>query len=150
MKSVKRRVAVCSFVAVAVAALLASRGLCRCRRGVDLRGWRLPQLVEHLNTSGLRLRVVPSRRDGQWDDTVYLTEDHNATWETFQRKNLNVERIAGWQGAVYVHRIGPLTDLESHLIGWQEHGARIGDFLLFGDTALLERIRDSLGQPSPR
>lgn len=150
MKSVKRRVAVCSFVAVAAAALLASRGLCRCCRGVDARGWQLPQLVEHLNGRGLRLRAVPSRQDGQWDDTIYLTQDQSATWETFQRKNLNVERIADWQGSVYLHRIGPWTDLESHLIGWKEHGARIGDFLLFGDLALLDRIRDSLGQPRPR
>ncbi|MFO0841694.1 MAG: hypothetical protein U0797_04730 [Gemmataceae bacterium] len=149
MKSAKRPVVLFCLVAVAAAAVLASRGLCRCHRGGDRSDWRLPQLVEHLNGSGLRLKVVPSRRDGRWDDTVYLTRDHDATWETFQRKNLTAERLSAWQGSVYAHRIGSRTDLETHLVNWQGQGVRAGNFLLFGDPALLERIRHSLGQSTP-
>jgi hypothetical protein len=150
MKSAKRRVVFFSLVAVAVAALLASRGLCRCHRAVDLSGWRLPRLVEHLQGSGLRLRVVPSRQDGKWDGTVYLTRHRDATFETFQRKNLTVERVSEWQGSVYVHQVGPQTDAETHLINWQGHGFRAGNFLLFGDAVLLEHIRDSLELPKTK
>jgi hypothetical protein len=150
MKSAKWRWAVFSLVAVAVAATMAPRGLCRCQRGLDMRGWRLPQLVEQLKRSGLPLRVVPSRQDGKWDNTIYLTQDRGATWETFQAKNLTVDRASEWQGSVYVHHIGPWTDAETYLTNWQGNGFRAGDFLFFGDKVQLERISDALKRPKPR
>jgi hypothetical protein len=57
----------------------------------------LAELVEHLQDRGLPLRVVPSREDGWWGDNVYLTEDPQATWETFQLKNQTAQRIGQWR-----------------------------------------------------
>lgn len=122
-----------------VALTFATKALCRCGPR-DKQGWGLREFVNHLHAEGVALRVVPSRADGQWADTIHLTEDPEATWESLQIKSLTAARSAQWRGAVWLHRIGPATDTEGLLQQWEGHGYRIGDFLVFGDARLIEQI----------
>ena len=122
-----------------------AKAICRCSccsRPVDTSGWKLRDFVDHLDDRGLRLRVVPSRADGLWADNVYLTSNPDATWQDFQLKNQSPERLNQWWGAVWLHRIGPATDVEARLHAWQGSGSRIDDFLLFGDPKLIKRIEE--------
>jgi hypothetical protein len=135
------RVVLIAFFALVSLTLVATKALCRCRHSLDTRGWGLSDFVDHLQDRGVRLHIVPSRADGRWADNIYLTTDPEATWESFQLKNLNVERIDQWRGAVLLHQIGPETDVEGLLEQWHGHGCRIAGFLMFGDVALIERIR---------
>jgi hypothetical protein len=56
---------------------------------------------------------------------------------------MSPERVRQWYGAVWVHRIGPNTDVEGRLLEWQGHGCRVGNFLVFGDAELIGRIREA-------
>lgn len=143
-KPVKRRVFVFAFLALVAVSLLTTKAFCRCRKSLDTRGWYLRDFVAHLHDQGVQVRVVASRADGQWTDNIYLTIDPEATWHSLQGKNLNVERIRQWQGTVWVHRIGPDTDVEGRLLEWQGHGCRVGSFLVFGDAVLIERIQNAI------
>lgn len=140
-KHLPLRVLILSLVTLFALTLVAAKALCRCRHSLDARGWGLQQFVDHLAANEIRLHVVPSRADGRWSDNIYLTCDPEATWDSFQRKSMNPERIRQWRGAVWVHRIGPDTDVEGRLADWGRHGCLVGGFLVFGDTALLDRIR---------
>jgi hypothetical protein len=148
-KHFKRRVFILAFFALVAVSLLTTKAFCRCRKALDTRGWYLRNFVAHLHDQGVRLRVVASHADGRWSDTIYLTIDPDATWHTLQRKNMSVERLRQWQGTVWVHRIGPVTDVEGRLLDWQGHGCRIGGFLVFGDAVLIDRIRDAIPTKAP-
>jgi hypothetical protein len=141
-KYARLRLLFVALVALAVLAITA-KAFCPRRERLDTRGWDLPELVEHLQDRGLPLRVVPSRENGQWGDNVYLTEDPAATWETFQLKNQTAQRIGQWRRSVWVHRIGPSTDVEWRLLQWEGCGCRVAGFLVFGDPGLIERIKEA-------
>src|SRR5262245_35724899 len=141
---VKQRVLVLSLVALFLIPILA-KALCRCPFSrpsppVDTRGWGLRQFVDYLTSNDLSFHVVPSREDGRWADNVYLTTDPYATWHDFQLRNQTPERLHQWAGSLWLHRIGPRTDVALQLQQWDGHGSRIDGFLLFGDRALVEQV----------
>jgi hypothetical protein len=109
---------------------------------VDPRGWQLADFVNHLHQSGLRLKVVPSRRDGQWCDNLYLTQDPALTWQSFQLKPRTADSRAQWRGSVWVGHFSP-GDADWLLFDWPQHACRIGDFFLFGDDRLIARIQQT-------
>jgi hypothetical protein len=109
---------------------------------VDPRGRQLADLVNHLHQRGLRLKVVPSRRDGQWCDNVYLTQDPALTWQSFQLKPRTADALGQWRGSVWVGHFS-LDGVDWRLLDCPEHACRIGDFLLFGDHQLIERIQQT-------
>jgi hypothetical protein len=124
---------------VAVALLLT----CSPKRQVDTRGWRLAEFIDHLNTQGIKLRVIPTRRDGRLVNDAYLTERPDETWLSFQRKVKSVQQIEQWRGSVWVVWNDPREGGIVHFASpsWGRHGCQIGDFLLFGDDRLIERIQ---------
>jgi hypothetical protein len=72
-----------------------------------------------------------------------LTEASDTSWEELQPKMRLVECIELWHGTVSVSRIQPdnMTGTIDLLNQWGANGCLIGDFLLFGDSQLLERIQ---------
>jgi hypothetical protein len=112
-------------------------------RRLDTRGKSLPDVILHLQECGMRLTVVPTAKHGTLSESegVYLTQDASATWAAMQQKKRVVECIHEWRGTVWLGRDHSYLDAESELTQWGEHGCRIGDFLLFGDKRLLDRIR---------
>jgi hypothetical protein len=125
--------------ALLVACALA-RGLARPRPAAPLEAQRaqLRHLIDQLQQSGLGLRVVAA---GSRPDSVYLTEDPEATWEAMQAKARQPERIHQWQGTVWAGCLLAEEAVEDLLADWGEHGCRLGDVLLFGDARLLRRIQ---------
>jgi hypothetical protein len=115
----------------------------RFEKPLDTRGWQLTEFLAHLQKRGLHLHVVPTRKGGNLDDSVYLTEDPNATWLSLHRKTRVVESIHEWNGMVWVGRAFSAIDEGDQLTKWGEYGCQIGDFLLFGDERLLRRIQEA-------
>src|SRR5262249_27538454 len=106
---------------------------------VNISGWGLAEFIEHLHHRGIQLRVISTRSDGVLDENVYLTENPDESWLSFQRKVKGPEQIDQWRGSVYVERNPAYGD--ELLSQWGEHGCRIGDFMLFGDRQLSQRIQ---------
>jgi hypothetical protein len=107
---------------------------------IDTRSWGLAQFLSHLQAAGLPVHVVPVSEKGPWGNAVYLSEDPEATWRSFQHKNRSVERIDQWHGAVWVEHLAPQGYTEWDVAQWGCHGCQIGRFVVFGDARLVERI----------
>jgi hypothetical protein len=116
---------------------------------LDTRGWKMSDFLEHLKYRGLELHVVPAAEQGRCDN-VYLTEDPNATWASMQCKSMTLERIHQWHGVVSVEHTYPWIDRGHELAQWASYGCRIGDFILFGDAQILQRIREACSQQRGR
>lgn len=113
---------------------------------LDTRDWDLSQLVRKVQENGLQVHVVPTRRSGEWGNTVYLTLDEQATWQTFQTKRRTVEAIHGWEGSVWLERQEPQSGTEWDVAAWGSNGAQLDRFVLFGDERLIQRILQSLAR----
>jgi hypothetical protein len=57
----------------------------------------------------------------------------------------SVERIDQWRGSVWVAWNDPRNPAIRHLASpsWGRHGCQIGDFILFGDDRIIERIQEA-------
>ena len=118
----------------------------RAEQPFDTPGWTLSDFLEHLRQEGVQLYLVPSAQDGRPGAAAYLTEDPAATWDSLHHKARMVERINRWQGTVFVERVGDYysdSAVEHDLAKWGPYGRRIGDFVLFGDERLLQRIQEA-------
>jgi hypothetical protein len=105
-----------------------------------LRQWDVPDLAEHLRTTGLSVRVLPTGEGAPSADRAYLTTTA-LNWRELDRLVKLPETLDGWKGVVFCER--NLDDLNraSRLHLWGEHCTCAGPFLLFGDPELLEEIR---------
>ena len=110
---------------------------------IDTRGWGVAKFIDHLRATGLRVHVVPSRADGHWGSTVYLSEDPEATWHSFQHKSRNVESIGQWRGAVWVEHLRPEGDTDWDVSPWGSNGCQIDRFVVFGDARLVARVQEA-------
>ena len=110
---------------------------------LDTRGRTLPDFIEQLQKREVQLKVIPTAEHGAPSASAYLTEDAAATWESMQYKLRIVERIGQWHGTVWVGYASRHIGAEDEFAQWGEYGCRIGDFILFGDKRLLERIREA-------
>ena len=117
-------------------------------RLIDTTGWSMRHFVEHCEQKGLQLRVIPIAHNGNLDWGAFLTEDQNATWNSLQQKMMLVERIADWRGTVQLTPTVFRTEegVADLLFQWGECGWRIGDFLLFGDQEVIQRVRSACRQ----
>jgi len=111
------------------------------RHDVPAPGWGLAEFIDHLHGQGIQLRVIPDWPDGTRCVAAFLTEDPDETSSSLQSKPKVVERVGRWRGSVWVRRIHCSTDVEGLLWQWGEYGCRIGNFLLFGDKQIIDRIR---------
>jgi hypothetical protein len=111
------------------------------RHQVPAPGWRLAELIDHVHAQGIHLRELTDRPDGACCNEAFLTEDPDETWWSCQVKPKVVERVGRWRGSIWVRRIDGFTDSEGLPWQWGEYGCRIGNFLLFGDKQILDRIR---------
>jgi hypothetical protein len=128
-------------LALALALALSAALRPSSRHKVPAPGWRLAEFIDHLRAQGIQFRVIPDRPDGPCCNAAFLTEDPDETWLSCQKKSKTVERIVQWRGSIWVKRIDRYTDTEGLLWQWGEYGCRIGNFLLFGDKQIVDRIR---------
>jgi hypothetical protein len=131
-------------------AVLVAHMLLRPQTAPDTEGWKLADLVEHLQARGLRLQVIWGLRGTGPYDHAYLTEDPDATRASLEGKPRVVERVHQWRGTVWVGCDVPGLDMEEDPAAWGPNGCRIGHFLLVGDDRLLRRIQDACREPSRR
>src|SRR5262245_47177572 len=70
----KGSLALCCAV-VAVLLLAAQFVRPRAEKGLDTRGWKLADFLEHLERRGLKLHAVPTAHTGWPSESAYLTEN---------------------------------------------------------------------------
>jgi hypothetical protein len=134
-----RWVIVVAFAVIVVAVTLASRLL----HPPTFPPRTLGELTERLRRSDPPLYVVPMA-DHSPEEGVYICERPRPR-EQLQWLRRSPEHAARWRGVVYCERAGGVIRVpEDQLESWGEHGLRVGPFVLFGDPALLERIRETI------
>jgi hypothetical protein len=139
-----------SWGCLAAAVVLFSQPCSSGQRLIKTTGWSLTQFVDHLDSRGLGLHVVPTHKSGNWSNSIYLAADPEASWPELQKKSRSLERIEQWHGVVLLERLtngpGPKWDVEQ----WGENGLQIDRFVLFGDAELIRKIGQSVVEPKPR
>jgi hypothetical protein len=110
---------------------------------LDTRGMSLSDFIEQLRQRGVQLHGIPAAKHGTLFEGAYLTEDAAATWESMQHKRRAAAYIHEWHGTIWLGRALCPLDAEGLLAQWGEYGCRVGDFILFGDRRLLERIQEA-------
>jgi hypothetical protein len=105
--------------------------------------WDVPQLVAYLNGKGLGVRAVPTVRDGAIRDSAFLTTT-SQPWNAFNRLRKDPEQIDQWQGTLYCERAPHWESWGDPFLQGGDCCLVVGPFFLFGDPALLGRVRDAL------
>jgi len=100
---------------------------------------QLYELTLCLHRARVPLRVVPQRKDGLLIDAMLLTETDKSVAE-LQHLPIDATRPDLWRGTVLVLDDSN-KDFACDTTGWGDNGLRLGPLLLFGDRAILERIR---------
>lgn len=103
--------------------------------------WDFPQLVEHLNRTGLEVQLQSPRKDGLLVHNAYLTTT-SKDWEALNYLVKDPSRIESWQGVVHCERVGRERQPLFH--SWDDPCLATGPFVFFGDADLLERIGSTL------
>jgi hypothetical protein len=106
----------------------------------------LAQLAELLRRSEPPLYVVPMTDYGP-ETGFYLCEQPRPR-EQLQLLRRAAEQGERWRGIVFCEMNRSLGEIEENeWQRWGEYGLRRGPFVLFGDPALLGRIRQALPEP---
>jgi hypothetical protein len=133
--------------ATVLAASLGQRFSTRAAALRSLDDWDIPELVDHLNRSGLHVRSCSLRKDGvPYHQMTFLTIT-DKDWDELNHLSKDPERISEWRGIVSCERVG--TDREPILHLWGDHYLVVGPFVFFGDAELLERIAAILLPSAP-
>jgi hypothetical protein len=110
-----------------------------------LKGWDLPQLVAHLNSEGMRLRMLATQKDSEVLRTAFLTTT-SKEWGVLNHLTKDPKRFDQWQGTVYCE-LGPGgNDWADLTHQWGDCCLVVGPFLFYGDRMLLGRIRGALAR----
>jgi hypothetical protein len=133
--------------AVLASALLAvslrPREASTARPAVPLDDWDIARLVAHLNSKGLRLRMVATGRNGVIDQTAFLTTT-NKGWQDFNHLTRDEDQISQWQGTLYCTQGLGRNAVAELTRQWGDRCLVVGPFLFYGDRELLERVRAAL------
>jgi hypothetical protein len=106
----------------------------------------LVQLADLLRRSEPPLYVVPMTDYGP-ETGFYLCEQPRSR-EQLQLLRRAAEQGERWRGIVFCEMNGSLGEIEENeWQRWGDYGLRLGPFVLFGDPALLGRIRQALPEP---
>lgn len=97
------------------------------------------KLTDHLNRTGLAVRLRSTQKDGTLGATAFLTTT-DKSWEQLNRLVKDPKRIAEWRGTVYCER-AEYEGRDWLLRSWNGHCLAAGSFMFYGDDELLERIR---------
>jgi hypothetical protein len=106
----------------------------------------LTELADLLRRSDPSLYVVPITDHGP-ETGFYLCERLRPR-EQLQLLRRAPEQGVRWRGIVHCEMNRSLGEIEENeWEHWGKHGMRIGPFVLFGDPALLGRIRQTIPEP---
>jgi hypothetical protein len=106
----------------------------------------LAELADLLRHADPPLYVVPMTNHGL-EAGFYLCERPQPR-EQLQWLPRAAEHGERWRGIVFCEMNRSLGEIEENeWQRWGEHGMRVGPFVLFGDPALLGRIREVIPEP---
>jgi hypothetical protein len=115
----------------------------RGRRGVDVSGGDIPQLVSHLNARGLPVRIVYTRKDGITKSNAFLTTT-DLSFESLNFLPRGKRYIGDWRGVAYCEIIMNPGRRADAGIGMEGCSLEFDHFIFVGDPDLLARIGAAL------
>jgi hypothetical protein len=101
--------------------------------------WDVPRLAQHLQDSGLEVRLVPTDIRGDASRSAFLTTT-DKEWADLNPVLKVPEAINCWEGTVYCEKLSR-GERETQIEAWGDTCALVGPFLLFGDRALLREVQ---------
>jgi hypothetical protein len=139
----RRPALVLALAALLAAALVGARLRRAAQPTLDLSGWDVPRLVEHLRGRGLPLRAVSTIKDGPIGNSAYLTTT-DRSWRELNLLFAAPEQIDHWQGTLYCERVRPRGSRDEQAALWGDCCLLVEPFLFFGDRELLLKVREAL------
>jgi hypothetical protein len=99
--------------------------------------------VAHLEQRGIRLRVIPSARDGDVCEGAFLTRT-SRSWEQLSFWLRNPKQLSHWQDTIHVQVDGNAHARAETAASLGESCLVYGQLVLFGDPDLLGEIRTAV------
>jgi hypothetical protein len=115
----------------------------------SLHDWDIPELADHLNRAGLKVRLSSTRINGSIGHNAFLTNTEK-DWDQLNRLAIDPHpnQLPAWRGTVYCERVTG-KDPADLLRPWGGHCLVVGSFIFYGDAELLERIGAALAPFAP-
>jgi hypothetical protein len=115
----------------------------RDRREVDVTGWDIARLVDHLHCRGLSVRVVSTVGTAESRQNVFLTTT-DADFDRVNSLPRDRKQIEMWRGIVYCAIVKNHARSSDEELGMEGCFLRRGHFVMVGDPELLARISSAL------
>jgi hypothetical protein len=109
-------------------------------RSID--DWDIPELADHLNRAGLKVRLCSPQKNGMIVQAAFLTIT-DKDWDGLNPLIKDPSRLPAWRGTVYCERVTE-RDAEELAAQWGDPCLVAGLFIFYGDGELLEGIRAAL------
>lgn len=104
--------------------------------------WDIPELVEHLNRSGVQVQLRSTVKNGADGLTAFLTAT-DKDWPSLNSLNKDAKRIRDWSGVLFCERVGE-SDVTHFTDQWGDRCLVVRPFLFYGDAGLLHRVGAAL------
>jgi hypothetical protein len=117
----------------------------RATRPVDVAGWDVVRLEEHLRRRGLPLHRTSTMREQETVACAYLSTDP-VEFAQVNRLVKRRERLDDWRGIVYCEIIPDFVIWSDEEREGRDCTLRRGQFFFFGDPSLIARIEKAMTQ----
>ena len=105
------------------------------------------ELHRLLASRGLALKAVPLSRTGENADLALFLCEGERTWEELSVLNPRPDLVENWKGVLLARPVKGLPrEGPDGTDGWGETGLVVGEVALFGDPALIARVRKALAE----
>jgi hypothetical protein len=115
----------------------------RERREVNVTGWDIVRLVDHLHARGLSVRVLSTLGTAESRQNVFLTTT-DADFDEVNSLPRDRNQIQRWRGTVYCAIVKNQARSSDEELGMEGCFLRRGHFVMVGDPDLLSRIAAAL------
>jgi hypothetical protein len=115
---------------------------------VRMDGWRLKDLLAHLESRGLGLRAFPTGKGHAIFENAFLVRGER-TWQELNGLIKDPKWLPKWKGVVYCEREGKPKGVEAGVECWGGACLVAHPFVFFGDPDLLAQIRSALSAERP-
>jgi hypothetical protein len=105
------------------------------------------ELHKLLASRGLVLTAVPGSRTGENADLALFLCEGERTWEQLSWLNPRPDLAEKWKGVLLARPVKGLTrEGPDGIDSWGDCGLVVGEVVLFGDPALIARVRKALAE----
>jgi hypothetical protein len=92
---------------------------------IDLSGWSIAELIDHLQARGIDVCAVSSSRSAPIQSSAYLTTGKQ-TWAELAALPADARQAAPWDGVALCQRVNNPDELRLELSAWDDNAIRAG------------------------